>query len=652
VDGAGDVFYASGGAITELMMSTPPSFSFPDTHVGFSSASQSGTIANVGTAPLTFSLPGTGFNPSVGADFTPGGTCPIVAAGASALNLNAGVACSFTVAFAPMAGDSYSSVRSSDIVATDNNLNAPSVTQSIPLSGNALAPPESTSTSITFTPGALMDAGQTVTISGTVSGTVTPIGMVSITDTYDSVTTTLSSCVTLTSGAYTFNYVNVQGTGTHVITVTYLPGGNNESYVTSYNTANLTVQPAGTTTTTLVVARAISSTIPRTWVPTGTPITLTATVVAGSTPLTPGVVKFCDSTSSCTDTRLLGSAQLTSPSGTATLTFIPGKGEHHFIAVFVADTVSSTNYLASTSSWHHLWVGGPPPNQPPYSTTTTFTSTGTNPYALTATVVGMGSMTRPVTGMVSFQDSSNSDWQIGTATLGASTRALDFENPATGDYTNPTGGNSAVAVGDFNGDGILDMALTNSNTATLSIYLGTGSGLFTAGPTYTIGHGAQSIVVGDFNNDGKLDLATANLLDNTVTVLLGCGDGTFYVSSSPATGSAPTAIVTGDFNGDGNADLAVANSVSNTVTILLGNGLGAFTAGTTPSTGNHPVSLAVGDFDNNGHLDLRCFSETAPAPLLPTFVGTPATAQPPSQLRTSATTAPSISSLPTASTTR
>jgi len=66
-----------------------------------------------------------------------------------------------------------------------------------------------------------------------------------------------------------------------------------------------------------------------------------------------------------------------------------------------------------------------------------------------------------------------------------------------------------------------------------------------------------SVAVGDFNGDGKLDLAVTDYGNNTVSIFSGNGDGTFTLKSSPATGSGPNAIAVGDFNGDGIPDLAV-----------------------------------------------------------------------------------------------
>jgi hypothetical protein len=186
----------------------------------------------------------------------------------------------------------------------------------------------------------------------------------------------------------------------------------------------------------------------------------------------------------------------------------------------------------------------------------------------------------------------------GTFTVGASVPVPQWSE-------NPQG----IVAMDFNGDGKTDLAVTSSKNYTtanyvVTILLGNGDGTFTTGQTYTTGTSDLSIVGGDFNGDGIPDLATANYADDTVTILLGNGDGTFTPAASPATGSGPFAIVAGDYNNDGKLDLATANYYSSTVTILLGNGDGTFTAAPpTPATGGGPDGIAVGDFNGDGLLD-------------------------------------------------
>src|SRR3989442_444148 len=118
--------------------------------------------------------------------------------------------------------------------------------------------------------------------------------------------------------------------------------------------------------------------------------------------------------------------------------------------------------------------------------------------------------------------------------------------------------------------------------------------------------GVSSIVVGDFNGDGKLDLAVSSVGSNSVSVLLGNGDGPFQPALSFPVGLDPWYFAVGDFNGDGKLDLAVAGygcpsdcfpSPSNTVMVLLGNGDGTFLPAPSLTVGNSPAAVAVGDFN-------------------------------------------------------
>ncbi len=165
---------------------------------------------------------------------------------------------------------------------------------------------------------------------------------------------------------------------------------------------------------------------------------------------------------------------------------------------------------------------------------------------------------------------------------------------------------SSIAVGDFNGDGKLDLAAVNYGDNTVTILLGNGDGTFTqaSGSPVSVGGGADSIIAADFNGDGKLDLAVTNSTDDTLSILLGNGDGTFTPTPSrPVTGATPFGLAVGDFNGDGKLDLAVANFDDN-ATILLGNGDGTFTpAPAQPTTAQGPA-IVTGDFNGDGKLDL------------------------------------------------
>jgi len=161
----------------------------------------------------------------------------------------------------------------------------------------------------------------------------------------------------------------------------------------------------------------------------------------------------------------------------------------------------------------------------------------------------------------------------------------------------------SVAVGDFNGDGKLDLAVANNGSNNVSILLGNGDGAFQAAADYGAGTEPYSVAVGDFNGDGKLDVVVANEGGN-VSILLGNGDGTFQAAVNYGAESEPTSVAVGDFNGDGKLDLAVANYGSSNVSILLGNGDGTFKTAVNYAVGSASISMAVGDFNGDGKLDL------------------------------------------------
>jgi hypothetical protein len=166
-----------------------------------------------------------------------------------------------------------------------------------------------------------------------------------------------------------------------------------------------------------------------------------------------------------------------------------------------------------------------------------------------------------------------------------------------------------VAVGDFNGDGILDLAVANAGTTpgfqgTVSIFLGNGDGTLRAAVNYAVGHTSICVAVGDFNRDGILDLVVSNYSSKSVSVLLGNGDGTFRAAVDYPAGNNPYSVTVADFNRDGIPDLAVTNSVQGQVSILLGNGDGTFQAAQSYLVGTRPTSVAVGDFNGDGIADL------------------------------------------------
>lgn len=169
-------------------------------------------------------------------------------------------------------------------------------------------------------------------------------------------------------------------------------------------------------------------------------------------------------------------------------------------------------------------------------------------------------------------------------------------------------GPEAIATGDFNKDGKLDLAVTNVNDRTVTILLGNGQGGFTAAPASpSTGAGPQAIVVADFNGDGNLDIAVSDHSTNSLTILLGKGDGTFTAAPVLTTiGSNPGSMAVGDFDGDGKLDIAVCIGSNGTVLLYKGDGEGNFNAIAGPqlASGSGPISIAASDFNGDGRLDL------------------------------------------------
>jgi len=169
----------------------------------------------------------------------------------------------------------------------------------------------------------------------------------------------------------------------------------------------------------------------------------------------------------------------------------------------------------------------------------------------------------------------------------------------------------SVAVADFDEDGNLDVAVGLHSGTFICVLLGDGQGSFQPPVRYETGIRPEVVAVADFNRDGHADLAVTLAgqafppVSGGVSVLLGNGDGTFQpLSSFPGGVFNPSQIVAVDFDGDGKLDLAVGNDTANDISVLLGNGDGTFRPAVSFATGNHPNSIAIGDFNNDGKPDL------------------------------------------------
>ena len=350
-------------------------------------------------------------------------------------------------------------------------------------------------------------------------------------------------------------------------------------------------------------------------------LTLTAAVLASSTPVTAGTVNFCVSGAAvCSDINFVGTAELTS-AGTASYTFVPAIGAHSYVAVYIGTAADAT----STSSTYSLTVTGG------YATTSVLgsalTSSNPNVYTLTDTVTGK--VLAYPSGTISFEDTSNSNYVIGTANLvsGTSTFALNAESTVntTTNYTR------FVAVGDVNGDGIPDIITSlfyGPPGPGVQVFTGKGDGTFNSGTVYSVSNGntfgPQFVALGDFNNDGCPDILAEAFDTSQIALFLntkssGACTGSFQTASyfSGPGGSyaisGPGGLAVGDFNQDGNLDFVVNNNgpSGNTGTdsvVFFGNGAGGFAAATpvqlAPGGTVVPQYTAVADFNGDGLLDL------------------------------------------------
>ena len=181
-----------------------------------------------------------------------------------------------------------------------------------------------------------------------------------------------------------------------------------------------------------------------------------------------------------------------------------------------------------------------------------------------------------------------------------------------------------VATGDFNHDGLPDVAALVYSNQSVAILLGKGDGTFQDPGFVIVGNQPDAIAVADLNGDGNADLVVGNYADGTISVLLGDGAGNFadakgspFPSSTQpfnaATqfGTYPSGIVVGDFNGDGWPDIAVASFGREgaglpgpDISIIFGKGDGTFQTPVSYNTGYFAQAIAAGDFNRDGITDL------------------------------------------------
>lgn len=178
----------------------------------------------------------------------------------------------------------------------------------------------------------------------------------------------------------------------------------------------------------------------------------------------------------------------------------------------------------------------------------------------------------------------------------------------------PTPQPISVALADMDKDGSLDIVVVNNSSSTVGILLAKAGGGFKPVANYMAGiGGAHGVAIGDFNGDGRPDVALSMDKDNpkpNMTVLLNSAvtPGTLMAATqyrvSEVVGDAPLGIATGDLNGDGLDDAVVTLYGSNGVAVMVAKQGGGFNTPYFNQTGKNPKAVAIGDLNGDGRPDL------------------------------------------------
>jgi hypothetical protein len=169
-----------------------------------------------------------------------------------------------------------------------------------------------------------------------------------------------------------------------------------------------------------------------------------------------------------------------------------------------------------------------------------------------------------------------------------------------------TTGFGGLVAADINGDGVLDVICTNpieKASGPVTLLIGKGDGTFRMSSIADKNIDAFRTAVGDFNGDGLNDLAISSI-DNKISILLGKSNGGFAHFAVLDSGQGISLIGTTDLDGDGKLDLLVVNCYWDKISIFLGNGDGTFKPRIDVPVGNYPYGPAPADFNGDGKIDI------------------------------------------------
>ena len=212
-----------------------------------------------------------------------------------------------------------------------------------------------------------------------------------------------------------------------------------------------------------------------------------------------------------------------------------------------------------------------------------------------------------------FDDDGRRDLAVAIANPPAGVQMLKG-SPAgfvTGSFTSVSPAPRGIATADFDFDGKADVVVAlsdgSASSGTVQVLLGTGLGALVLGDSESVGFNVSAIAVGDFDGNGSPDVAVTTETNGGVYLYLGDGAGGLTPhSSNPVRSSlsAPRALVAAELTGDGKVDLAVAASGGSTVHVLQNPGAGPWIERDSPMVGFNPSGIAAADLDADGDTDL------------------------------------------------